>query len=547
MPIDFKRRKKVMARSVKLGHCVCNPKLPCPCPVFKEHNVCTCAGEKLAVKKGDIPLTRHVKKAGCASKIGQADLLAILSKLPEVTDPRVLVGAAAGDDAGIFKIDDRHTLVQTVDVFTPCVDDPYLFGRISAANSLSDVYAMGGKPLTALSIIGFPIEELDGSIMEAILKGGMDVLEEANCPLLGGHSINDEEIKCGFAVTGLIDESQVVERGKAQPGDALILTKPIGTGMVSFGAQIGRIDAEGLAEVGESMAELNKDAAELMVKFKAHACTDVTGYGLAGHLVEMVRGSDVNGEVDLSLLPVFAAVKDCVEMDIIPGAIERNQEYSMAWVNVQDEKNEKNLSILFDPQTSGGLLIALPQADAASYVEAMHDLGHTSAAIIGRITEKPAGAEEGQLVITNNELKNLIGKGKAVEKGKADKVYGKNEKIPPAPAADKKQPAPEEVLSCCESPPDLGDTESPDSLPLFMDFMTQANADGHVDKRTKKIMAVALSVAFRCKPCLVSHMKTAMEMGITKTQIDEAANLAIAFGGCSAMMVYREVCKELGV
>ena len=154
MAIDIKRRKAVMSRSIKLGHCVCNPKLPCPCPNFKEHNVCSCAGERMPVKQGAVALTRHVKKAGCASKIGQADLLKILSDLPPITDPNVLVGASAGDDAGIYKIDDRYTLVQTVAVFAPSVDDPYLFGQISAANSLSDVYAMGGTPLTALSVVG---------------------------------------------------------------------------------------------------------------------------------------------------------------------------------------------------------------------------------------------------------------------------------------------------------------------------------------------------------------------------------------------------------
>jgi len=258
MAVNLQRRKKVMARSMKLGHCVCNPKKPCPCDIFKEYNICQCAGEKMPVKKGDVALTKHVRKAGCASKIGQADLLHILSGLPAITDPRVLVGASAGDDAGIYQIDERYTLVQTVDVFAPSVDDPYLFGQISAANSLSDVYAMGGKPLTALSIVGFPIEELDGEIMQQMLKGGIDKLNEAGCPLVGGHSINDEEIKCGFAITGLVDAKKVVERGKARPGDVLVLTKPLGTGMVAFGAQIGRVTDEGLNEAGRFMAALNK-------------------------------------------------------------------------------------------------------------------------------------------------------------------------------------------------------------------------------------------------------------------------------------------------
>ena len=195
--INLTRRKAVMGRSIKLGHCVCNPKKPCPCDTFKNYNVCTCAGEKLPIKKDRIALTQHVRNAACTSKVGQADLKRILGKLPPITDPNVLVGTAAGDDAGVYRIDDKYNLVQTVDVFTPCVDDPYLFGQITAANSLSDIYAMGGKPLTALSIIGFPIDELDSEIMEAILLGGMEKLQEANCSLIGGHSIDNEEIMCG--------------------------------------------------------------------------------------------------------------------------------------------------------------------------------------------------------------------------------------------------------------------------------------------------------------------------------------------------------------
>jgi len=219
MAINIERRKKVMARSMKLGHCICNPAKGCPCDTLKELNVCPCAGEKLPTKSGPVALTQHVRKAGCASKIPQADLLQILKKLPPVTDPNILVGAAAGDDAGVYRIDDAHTLVQTVDVFTPCVDDPHLFGRIAAANSVSDVYAMGGRPITALSIVGFPIDELDGQLMEAMLRGGMETLEEAGCSLIGGHSINDEEIKCGFAITGLIDAARTLRRDAARAGD----------------------------------------------------------------------------------------------------------------------------------------------------------------------------------------------------------------------------------------------------------------------------------------------------------------------------------------
>jgi selenide,water dikinase len=272
--------------------------------VFIQFNVCQCAEEKQPVRTDKIALTRLVRKAGCASKIGQADLLRVLGNLPLVADPNGLLGTTAGDDAGVYQIDDGRALVQTVDVFTPCVDDPYLFGQIAAANSLSDVYAMGGKPITALSIIGFPIDTLDGAIMESMLRGGIDKLEEAGCALIGGHSINDDEIKFGFAVTGLIDAGAVVPRDMARPGDVLVLTKPLGTGMIAFAAQLGLVSEACIEETGQWMATLNKDAAELMVQYGAHACTDITGFALAGHLVEMVRKSGVDAEIDLSAIPV---------------------------------------------------------------------------------------------------------------------------------------------------------------------------------------------------------------------------------------------------
>ena len=550
MAVNLQRRKTVMARSMKLGHCVCNPKKPCPCDILRQYNVCQCAGEKMPVKTGAVALTRHVRKAGCASKIGQADLHRLLTKLPPVTDPNVLVGTAAGDDAGIYRLDGRYALVQTVDVFTPCVDDPYLFGQIAAANSVSDVYAMGGTPLTALSIVGFPIDELDGSIMEEMLRGGMEKLEEADCALIGGHSINDEEVKCGFAVTGLIDPKKAVQRDTARPGDVLVLTKPLGSGMVSFAAQIGRVSRECLDEVGSFMATLNKDAAELMIKYKANACTDITGFALAGHLVEMVRGSGVTAEINMSTLPVFAAVEACLEHEILPGAIERNQEYAMAWVRVEDSRGEKNLPILYDPQTSGGLLVSLTENNADAFVQEMHDRGHASTSIIGRIVEKDSGKPEGAVIIVNSELQNFVGTREVAI------MSAKREEIGPAPAQEAvSAPVGEEVSCCeepveepcCDSPPSVGQEVAGDALLGFTDFMKEVSKEGLIDKRAKKLMAIALSISQRCKPCLVIHMRSALSMGISKTEIDEAANLAVSFGGCTAMMFYKDVCKELGL
>lgn len=534
-----------MARSRKLGHCVCNPKKPCPCDILTQHNVCPCAGEKLPVKAGRVALTHHVRKAGCASKIGQADLLRILSKLPPLTDPNVLIGSAAGDDAGVYKISDEMALVQTVDVFTPCVDDPYLFGQIAAANSLSDVYAMGGKPLTALSVVGFPIDDLDGAIMEKMLQGGVEKLEEAGCSLLGGHSINDEEVKCGFAITGVIDPGGSVARNCAKPGDALVLTKPLGTGMISFAAQIDRVSQQALAEVGESMATLNKDAAELMVEFKAHACTDVTGYALAGHLAEMIRTSGVSAEIDLSRLPVFAAARMCLAQEILGGAIERNQEYSMAWIDAEEgEAAARDLPILYDPQTSGGLLVSLPEKQAEAYVAALKARGHESASIIGRVLEKPAGGKDGRVKVMNCEIKNVFG---SMETGvDAAKVQPPVETVP--------QPEPEQAGAvkdapafepCCDNPPEFDDEPEVAAEQLFKSFMAAANKPGRVDGRAKKLIAVALSLVRNCEPCAKSHLLSAREMGITREELDEAANLAVEFGGCPVFMFYKEMLRKL--
>ena len=545
MTVNLERRKVVMARSRKLGHCICNPQEGCPCEIFEQHNVCPCAGERMPFRSEAVALTQHVRKAGCASKIGQADLHRILSVLPPVTDPNVLLGAAAGDDAGVYRIDDRWALVQTVDVFTPCVDDARLFGQIAAANSVSDVYAMGARPLTALSIVGFPIDELDGRFMQEMLQGGIEKLQEAGCSLIGGHSINDQEIKCGFAVTGLIEAGAAVERDRARPGDALVLTKPLGTGMVAFGAQIGRISADCLAEVGAAMAELNKDAAELMVERGAHACTDVTGFGLAGHLVEMMRGSGARAEIDLSALPVFSAVDECLEQEILGGAIERNREYSMAWVEAAEPAAERDLPILYDPQTSGGLLIALPPEAAAGFVQAMHDRGHPSAAVIGRVVEAGDGEHASRVVVSNPRPRSSKASGAVLPRPEPPVPR----KAAPSPAAA----AHSAEAACCDSPPVFGPEaglEPEDGQragDLFVTFMKKANQPGAIDARAKKLMAVALSIALRCETCLGNHIEGALAMGISRAEIDEAADLAVEFGGCPALMFYREACRELGI
>lgn len=303
MAKDPEKRKRIMQRSIRLGHCICDAAKPCPCDLFKQKDICLCAGERLEVPSGPVALTRLVEKAGCASKIDQAFLKATLQGLPSLDDPRVLVGMPAGDDAGVYELDDGTALVQTVDVFTPSVDDPYQFGQVAAANSLSDIYAMGGRPVTALSIIGFPVRKVSDSVLRQILRGGIDKMKEAGVPVIGGHSIDDDQIKAGFAVTGIIDKNRVATNAGARVGDVLILTKPLGTGIVAFARQIGRAKEESLAAAVRSMTALNRSAAGQMERHQVHSCTDVTGFGLMGHLSEMALRSGVDVEICWTISP----------------------------------------------------------------------------------------------------------------------------------------------------------------------------------------------------------------------------------------------------
>jgi selenide,water dikinase len=386
--IDDDKRKRVMGRSIKLGHCICNPKDPCPCDLFKQKNVCLCAGEREEDAPEDVALTTLVENAGCASKIGQEDLKRALAGLPRISDPRVLVSSDTCDDAGVYKLTPTTALVQSVDVFTPVVDDAYVFGEIAAANSVSDIYAMGGKPLTALSIVAFPIEKLSPRIMNRMLQGGIDKLREAGVAVLGGHSIKDREIKFGFAVTGIVHPKKMTVNSKAKPGDALILTKPLGTGTLSFARQIGRAPAEGLAEAERSMRELNRAAAEAMTAAGITTATDITGFGLAGHLGEIAAQSGVEVEVYGQAIPVFTGVMDLIRQGVISGAVERNREYASAFVKRAKGVQEEFETLLYDPQTSGGLLIAVRKSKAAGLLETLHKKGVESATVIGRVTRK---------------------------------------------------------------------------------------------------------------------------------------------------------------
>jgi len=380
-----------MGRSIKLGHCICNPKEPCPCDLFKQKNVCLCSGEREEDAPEDVPLTKFVENAGCASKINQNDLKKALDGLPKIFNRRVLVSSDTCDDAGVYQLTKNMALVQSVDVFTPLVDDPYTFGQIAAANSVSDIYAMGGKPLTALSIVSFPIEKLSPRIMNKMLQGGIDKLKEAGTVVIGGHSIKDNEIKFGFAVTGIIDPRKMITNDKARPGDVLVLTKPIGTGIISFANQIGKASARALRAAAKSMVELNKTAAEIAAGMGVRTGTDITGFSLLGHLSEIVRQSGVTAEIYAKKVPLFDEVLDYVRAGIISGAIERNREYSSQFVTVGDGVEPDLETVLYDPQTSGGLLLAIPEKKAGLFLKKLKAHGVKRVAVIGKVIDKSEG------------------------------------------------------------------------------------------------------------------------------------------------------------
>ena len=297
------------------------------------------------------------------------------------------------EDAGVYKLRDDLAIIQTVDFFTPIVDDPYTFGQIAVTNALSDVYAMGGKPLTAMNIVCFPIRSMDVSILRRILAGGLDKMREAGVLLLGGHSVEDAEMKYGLSVTGIIHPDKVLFNRGARPGDSLILTKPLGTGIVGTALK-GKVadDAALVAEVIASMTTLNRRAAELVSDTpEVHACTDITGFGLLGHACEMVEGSDVGLIIQAGSVPYFQGIRELVETGIIPAGLHRNRNFRLPMLDVAPGCPAWLLDILFDPQTSGGLFIAVVDTQAEGLLARMHAAGLAGAAIVGDVAAEPRG------------------------------------------------------------------------------------------------------------------------------------------------------------
>ncbi len=301
-----------------------------------------------------------------------------LSRLPRWKDENVLIGFETSDDAGVYKLSPECALVQTVDFFTPIVDDPYAFGGIAAANALSDIYAMGGRSLTALAVLAYPADG-DPDTLERILRGGADKIHEAGCALIGGHSINEEDIKFGYAVTGIVDPARVIANAGAREGDALVLTKPIGTGVVGTAIKRGLARPEDARAAEASMLELNRAACERMLALDVHACTDVTGFGLLGHAREMAIASAVTIEIDPEAVRLLPGALDYARLGAVPGGTRNNREFVAPCVDGASPLD----ALLYDPQTSGGLLIALPEP-AARRLEAAHPGAHR----VGRVLEK---------------------------------------------------------------------------------------------------------------------------------------------------------------
>lgn len=296
------------------------------------------------------------------------------------------------EDAGVYKLRDDLAVIQTVDFFTPIVDDPYTFGQIAVTNALSDVYAMGGRPLTAVNIVCFPAKTMDMSILRQILRGGLDKMREAGVLLIGGHSVQDDEPKYGLSVIGVIHPDRVLFNRGGRAGDNLILTKPLGTGIISTALK-GGLAAEALvAKSTASMTTLNKKAAQLMLEMPdIHACTDITGFGFLGHACEMIEGSDVGMLIHASSVPFFPEIQELVVKEIVPGGLERNRQYREKLVEIDPSCPDWMVDIFFDPQTAGGLLIALPESQAEVLVERMRSNGIAEAAIVGEIISKPKG------------------------------------------------------------------------------------------------------------------------------------------------------------
>lgn len=338
-----------------------------------------------------IRLTQFAKRAGCAAKQPPGYLLPLLGQLPPILDPNVLVGSATADDAAVYKLNDELALVLTTDFFTPIVDGPYDFGAVAAANALSDVYAMGGKPLAALSLVGFPDAALPPEVLVEILRGAADKAAEAGIAIVGGHTIKTEEPIFGLAVVGTIHPQRVLSNAGAQPGDLLVLTKPLGLGIITTAAKQGKDRLGAIGEAISIMTTLNRAAAEAITSVGAHALTDITGFGLLGHLRNITAASKVSARVFLDQVSVLPAAWEYAREELVPGGSHANRRFLADWVTFADDMTKEEQLMLCDAQTSGGLLAAIPPASEAALLEALRSQGVPTFAVIGRLESTAPG------------------------------------------------------------------------------------------------------------------------------------------------------------
>lgn len=305
------------------------------------------------------------------------------------TDKNLIVGLDRADDAGVYRVTDEIAIIQTVDFFTPIVDDPYWFGQIAAANALSDVYAMGGQPKTAMNLVAFPVKEMDISILRQVIQGGLDKMKEADVVLVGGHSVEDKELKYGLSVTGFIHPDRVLTKKNLHPGDLLVLTKPLGTGIINTAIKGALASSEAVDTVTLLMARLNRIPAELMQGYSVHACTDITGFGLLGHLTEMAQGSGFSVRLHADSIPVLPETIDYAAMGLVPAGAYRNRDFYQNLIRFEPGVDPFLKDILFDPQTSGGLLICMPAGETERFLGELKASSISEAAVIGEVVYGP--------------------------------------------------------------------------------------------------------------------------------------------------------------
>lgn len=334
-----------------------------------------------------VKLTEFSKSAGCAAKIGPGILAEVVGRLPAVMDGNLLVGVETADDAAVYRVSDEVALIQTVDFFPPMVDDPFTFGQIAAANALSDVFAMGGEPRLALNVVAFP-NCLGADVLGEMLAGGASKVKEAGAVLAGGHSINDEEPKYGLCVTGFVHPDRIWKNGGAQAGDVLLLTKPLGVGLVNTAVKAGMASEEAKRCAVESMSCLNKLAMEVLREVEVHSCTDVTGFGLAGHALETARASGVSLVIETGRIEVLPDALFYASMGLVPEGTYRNKTYNKKDVWLDEKVEEALEDLVFDPQTSGGLLVSLGREDAEAVLVKLEKAGYSlNAGIVGFVTD----------------------------------------------------------------------------------------------------------------------------------------------------------------